>query len=102
MFRSTKFAIESRQGLEDQSIESVLQELSRLGAPDIPEGGGDRQRRSDLARYLSDWHLVAFLGTTQLISQVCSPLSSEAILVFMVNFSVLGRYEGLDASSVVA
>ncbi|THH28283.1 hypothetical protein EUX98_g5902 [Antrodiella citrinella] len=67
LFRSTKFAIENRPGLETQNIETVLRELSRLGAPDITEKSG--ADRSDLLRYLSDWHLVAFLGTTQLISQ---------------------------------
>ena len=47
----------------------MLKELNRLHAPDIVAGSGASHRRSELAHYLSDWHLVAFLGTTQLVSQ---------------------------------
>ncbi|PCH33293.1 polyubiquitin-tagged protein recognition complex Npl4 component [Wolfiporia cocos MD-104 SS10] len=70
LFRSTTFHIENRPGLENQTVEGVLRELSRLRAPEIPESGqgGDQQLRAVLAKWLSDWHLVAFLGTTQLIS----------------------------------
>lgn len=68
MFRSAT-AIENRPGLEDQSIETVLKELNRLHAPDIMPGSGPSRQRSELANFLSDWHLVAFLGTTQLVSQ---------------------------------
>jgi nuclear protein localization protein 4 homolog len=48
-----------------------MHELARLGAPDIEESrtGGDRSKRLALAQYLSDWHLIAFLGTTQLVSE---------------------------------
>ncbi|KZT06272.1 polyubiquitin-tagged protein recognition complex Npl4 component [Laetiporus sulphureus 93-53] len=69
LFRSTEFRIENRPGLEDQHIETVLRALSDLRAPDIPESsrGGDPQLRLALAKWLSDWHLIAFLGTTQLI-----------------------------------
>ncbi|THH01499.1 hypothetical protein EW026_g1189 [Hermanssonia centrifuga] len=72
LFRSSKFNIENRPGLEDQRIEGVMRELSRLKAPDIHPSfhGGDPQQRAELANWLSDWHLIAFLGTTQLISQV--------------------------------
>ncbi|KAH7924017.1 polyubiquitin-tagged protein recognition complex, Npl4 component [Leucogyrophana mollusca] len=73
LFRSSKFAIENRPGLEDQRVESVLSSLSQLGAPDIQDSrhaaSGDAQKRLELAKWLSDWHLVAFLGTTQLFSQ---------------------------------
>ncbi|KAI0803035.1 NPL4 family-domain-containing protein [Irpex lacteus] len=68
LFRSAKL-IENRPGIEDQSVEKVLKELSRLHAPDILPGSGASHNRSELAHYLSDWHLVAFLGTTQLVSQ---------------------------------
>ncbi|CAL1696225.1 unnamed protein product [Somion occarium] len=70
LFRSNKFRIENRPGLEDQHIESVLQDLARLRAPELAENpnGGDFQQRVELAKWLSDWHLVAFLGTTQLIN----------------------------------
>lgn len=51
-----------------------MHELARLGAPEIEEsrhgGSGDSHRRRELALYLSDWHLLSFLGTSQLISEV--------------------------------
>ncbi|KAH9836514.1 polyubiquitin-tagged protein recognition complex Npl4 component [Rhodofomes roseus] len=70
VFHSATFPIENRPGLENQSIEQVLRQLAELHAPDIPESsrGGDQRQRAALASWLSDWHLVAFLGTTQLIS----------------------------------
>jgi nuclear protein localization family protein 4 len=74
MFRSTKFSIENRPGLENQRIEDVLSTLSQLGASDISVGhhsaGGDSHKRIELAKWLSDWHLLAFLGTTGLFSDV--------------------------------
>ena len=69
VFRSTNFHIENRPGLEDQSIEGVIKELAKLNAPEITsEKGGDRSRKLVLAEWISDWHLVAFLATTQLFS----------------------------------
>ncbi|KAF8845303.1 polyubiquitin-tagged protein recognition complex, Npl4 component [Paxillus ammoniavirescens] len=75
LFRSTKFAIENRPGLEDQQVESVLSSLNRLGAPSLQDAR-DQSKHFELAKWLSDWHLVAFLETTQL-------LSPEDIKVFM-------------------
>ncbi|KAI0336196.1 polyubiquitin-tagged protein recognition complex Npl4 component [Cubamyces sp. BRFM 1775] len=71
LFRSIKYKIENRPGLEDQSTEDVLRQLAQLEAYDIPESsqGGDLQKRQVLARFISDWHLIAFLGTTGLISE---------------------------------
>ncbi|KZP32264.1 polyubiquitin-tagged protein recognition complex, Npl4 component [Athelia psychrophila] len=73
MFHSAEFSIENRPGLEDQTIEKVLRSLQQLGAPDIPpsthSNGGDSHKRVELAKWLSDWHLVAFLGTTGLIPE---------------------------------
>ncbi|EGO02804.1 hypothetical protein SERLA73DRAFT_119835 [Serpula lacrymans var. lacrymans S7.3] len=73
LFRSAKFAIENRPGLEDQRVESVLSALAKIGAPDIHDSrhsaNDDGQKRFELARWLSDMHLVSFLGTTQLISE---------------------------------
>ena len=69
LFRSTKFRIENRPGLEDQSIEGVIKELARLNAPEVaPGSGGDHSKRRALAVWISDWHLIAFLETTQLFS----------------------------------
>ncbi|KIJ68641.1 hypothetical protein HYDPIDRAFT_173314 [Hydnomerulius pinastri MD-312] len=67
LFRSTKFAIENRPGLEDQRVESVLSSLNQLGAPSLQDSR-DQSKRIELAKWLSDWHLIAFLETTQLMS----------------------------------
>jgi len=72
LFRSTQFPIENRPGLEDQSLELVLRRLAQLEAPSV-EGSpvtkpGEEDKRQPLAEWLSDWHLIAFLGTTHLIS----------------------------------
>jgi len=58
-----------------------MRSLNELGAPDIPtSGGGDAHRRLELAKWLSDWHLVTFLGTCGLLSEVSKP--RVRILVF--------------------
>ncbi|KAI0374534.1 polyubiquitin-tagged protein recognition complex Npl4 component [Pilatotrama ljubarskyi] len=71
LFRSVQYKIENRPGLEDQSIEDVLRQLAQIEAYDVPESahGGELQKRQSLARFISDWHLIAFLGTTGLISE---------------------------------
>ena len=58
--------------MEDQSIENVLAKFSELQAYYITESahGGDRSKREALAKFVSDWHLVAFLGSTGLVSSV--------------------------------
>ena len=69
LFRSTKFRIENRPGLEDQSTEGVIRELAKLNAPEVTtRSGGDHSKKRALAEWISDWHLIAFLATTQLIS----------------------------------
>ncbi|KAG6869146.1 hypothetical protein C0993_012245 [Termitomyces sp. T159_Od127] len=72
IFKSTRFKIENRPGLEDQSVEQVLSTLLSLDAPDILESRfakpGEFYKKKELATYLSDWHLVAFLGSSQLFS----------------------------------
>ena len=74
MFQSTQFNIENRPGLEDQTIEKVISTLVTLDAPDIQESRlakpGEARKKVELVKWLSDWHLVAFLGTTQLFSNV--------------------------------
>lgn len=76
LFRSTQFKIENRPGLEDQRVEDVLTKLASLDAPNIPTSNlskpGEGHKRRALAEWLSDWHLVVFLGTTQLFSRVGS------------------------------
>ncbi|KAJ7101003.1 NPL4 family-domain-containing protein [Mycena crocata] len=72
LFQSSKFAIENRPGLEDQRVEGVISTLATLDAPNIVDSRmakpGEAHKRRALAAWLSDWHLVAFLDTTQLFS----------------------------------
>ncbi|KAL1740782.1 NPL4 family-domain-containing protein [Schizophyllum fasciatum] len=72
MFQSIQFPIENRPGLEDQTVEGLLGALARLDAPNILPSAhapaGESPKRTELTRFLSDWHLVAFLETTQLMS----------------------------------
>ena len=74
MFQSIQFPIENRPGLEDQTVEGLLGALSRLDAPNVLPSVqapiGESPKRQELAKFLSDWHLVAFLETTQLMSVV--------------------------------
>jgi hypothetical protein len=72
MFRSVDFPIENRPGLEDASIEKAMSQLAKLGAPDVHDsrqGGRNSDQRKALAKWLSDWHLIAFLDTSGLFSQ---------------------------------
>ena len=53
-----------------------MRSLNELGAPDVQPSrrdagdGGDAHRRLELAKWLSDWHLLSFLGTCGLLSEV--------------------------------
>ncbi|KAI0029157.1 polyubiquitin-tagged protein recognition complex Npl4 component [Vararia minispora EC-137] len=86
IIRSQQFPIENRPGLEDQSIELVLRRLNELHAPDVGKSDADRDahRRLELAKWLSDWHLIAFLGTSGLFSeadmQVLARVASAPVL----------------------
>lgn len=76
VFYSNTFAIENRPGIEDQDIQNVLKLFSRLQAVDLKSSNDhtttpdDKQRRREVIQALSDWHLIAFLGSTQLFSEV--------------------------------
>ena len=49
-----------------------MRSLNELAAPDVQVSQKDANayRRLDLAKWLSDWHLIAFLGTCGLLSEV--------------------------------
>jgi len=73
LFHLTTFPIENRPGLEDQNLEIVLRELQRLRAFEVLDSkhgttARDASSRLQLAQWLSDWHLVSFLGTVDLLS----------------------------------
>lgn len=74
LFLSNKFPIENRLGLESQDVQRVLKELARLRAPEVTSDLNFVRKEPGLFRqiveYLSDWHLVTFLSTTGLISEV--------------------------------
>lgn len=72
MFHSTAFAIEHRAGLENQTLDAVMSTLRRLEAPSLFPGT-DSIKKIELARWLSDWHLMSYLDTTQLFSVVRMP-----------------------------
>lgn len=60
--------------------------LADLDAPNIQDSRsakpGEAHKRTALAQFLSDWHLVVFLGTTQLFSPVSNlayPHATESL-----------------------
>lgn len=68
-FHSIQFPVENRPGLEDQTLDNAMAALRRLEAPSF-EPGSESYKKIELARWLSDWHLIAFLQTTGLFSPV--------------------------------
>ncbi|KAG8994233.1 nuclear protein localization protein 4, partial [Tulasnella sp. 427] len=65
-FLSTSFSIENRPGVEEQDVSSVIADLGRLKAGEVAFSQGGA-RTKDLVKYLSDWHLLAYLGTVGLL-----------------------------------
>jgi hypothetical protein len=98
-FRSYHFAIENRPEIEDQTIEQVMRSLNELGAPDVQPsrqdaGDGDNaHRRLELAKWLSDWHLLSFLGTSGLLSEVTNIPPLPFSCAFTPTSIHLGRCE---------
>lgn len=92
LFVSKKFPIENRAGMEDQSQQAVLSKIRELKAklPEDPaavlasrEKGkakeSDVEALLDVARWASDWHLLAYLHTEMvgsLLEQVSQALGS--------------------------
>ena len=71
MFYSHRFKIENRPGLEDQDIQDILRTLKELKAPLANGNSQDSLRLMDeVVKFLSDWHILSFLETTQLLSEV--------------------------------
>lgn len=77
VFYSNAFAIENRLGMEHQDIQTILGLLSKIQAVDLTPSqdrklvAEELRKRSEVVKVLSDWHLLAFLGTTNLFSEVC-------------------------------
>lgn len=75
MFLSSSLPVENRGFIQPQDISFVLSELSRLGAPKLrssrrtsADADMTTKRRNTL-KWLSDWHLLAFLETTGMVSE---------------------------------
>lgn len=66
---STSFSIENRPGIEEQDVSSIIADLGRLKAGEVTLGQGGA-RTKELLKYLSDWHLLAYLGTVGLLGPV--------------------------------
>lgn len=87
LFASNAFPIEHRAGMEDQTQETVLRKVAELAAklPSDPAAvlhsrdkgkakETDVEALLDVAKWASDWHLLAFLHTQMLgslLNEVC-------------------------------
>lgn len=76
LFLSNAFPTENRPGLHDQSMEVVIAQLASVlsagGAGEIGDPGTWPPRcTKEVEKWLSDWHLVAFLCMQGLFSLVC-------------------------------
>jgi nuclear protein localization protein 4 homolog len=62
--------------------------LASLDAPNIQDSQrtkpGEAYKRIELAKWLSDWHLIMFLGTTQLFSPVSNLVKTYYLSVLMM------------------
>jgi len=78
LFLSSNFPTENRPGLQDQSIEGVMNQLGNILKKSTLEMNDTAtwpsQTKSDVAKWLSDWHLVAFLCMQGLFSLVSPPV----------------------------
>ncbi|KAF9481681.1 polyubiquitin-tagged protein recognition complex, Npl4 component [Pholiota conissans] len=90
-FQSTQFAIENRPGIEDQTVDNVMAQLRKLDAPSL-HPGVDTYKKIDLAKWLSDWHLIAFLETSQLFS----PGDIEVLMRTLSSPSLLQDPKNID------
>ena len=82
MFKSCAFPIENRQGLEDANERKLLTQLVNNFALDISNDNGDSSKiephkREAFLNWLSDWHLVFYVGALGLFSEVYLDLLSD-------------------------
>jgi len=65
LFKSNAFPIENRPGLHDQSLESVISQISNIvNSSDATVGdvtSWPPRIKEEVGKWLSDWHLVSFL-----------------------------------------
>jgi len=94
-FISTDFPIENRPGLENQDISRVVSGLTKLGASAISSPRDARTnpaKAQEVVAYLSDWHLIAFLGTVGILSP-----EDMRIIAAAVTAPNLESTEGMEA-----
>ncbi|KZT52815.1 polyubiquitin-tagged protein recognition complex, Npl4 component [Calocera cornea HHB12733] len=94
-FISTAFPIENRQGIENQDISKVVSELSRLGANAVLSPRDARTnpaKAQQIIAYLSDWHLLCFLGTVGIL-----PPEDMRVIAAAVTAPNLKSTEGMEA-----
>ena len=65
--------------MEDQTTQNALSRFAEIQAYDVHASGagGDRSKRQALAKLISDWHLVVFLGTPGLLGPVSGTMGIE-------------------------
>ncbi|EJT99782.1 polyubiquitin-tagged protein recognition complex Npl4 component [Dacryopinax primogenitus] len=81
-FISTDFPIENRPGLEDQDMSKVVDELFKRGASAITSPRDARTSPAtsqQVMTYLSDWHLLSFLGTVGVLSADDVRIMADAV-----------------------
>jgi nuclear protein localization family protein 4 len=84
-----------------------MRSLNELDAPDVQTSrqrtgdSNDAHRRLELAKWLSDWHLVTFLGTCGLLSEVSKkkmfPISPSPFPAHTLGSVFLGSRFGSSA-----
>ena len=74
LFLSSAFPIENRPGLHDQSLDLVIKQLSTLlkstGSENASPESWSEKTKTDIGKWLSDWHLLAFICMQGLLSLV--------------------------------
>jgi len=75
MFRTVTFPIENRVSLQMQSPDTLFSSLRQANALSVVDSrqavsGDHAEQRKILARMLSDWHLLTFLGSMGIL-EVC-------------------------------
>ncbi|CAG7854314.1 Nuclear protein localization protein 4 [Serendipita indica DSM 11827] len=75
LFRSPKgFPIENRHGIEEQTTDKLLAEINQIDAASVVASPIDssfeaRRAREKVAKWLSDWHLLAYWNQVEIIGR---------------------------------
>ena len=98
LFRSNNFPTENRPDLHDQSMQVVIAQLSSILANAGVEVGDTEtwppRIKDDVAKWLSDWHLVSFLciqGLFSLVSDVWARREGQRLMPVQEEQKILCR-----------